>query len=165
MIYVQQDFLDRVERRNETIRQKGGREINPERVVTDLEQAISEMGFDIGRIGTVLDKLHEQQEVSQFSNLHARLILNFSELLVRQQALNQESGYEELERSLAHAIEAAREKEIFTVGLCGSGGKIQTEADRCLSIPSSCTPRIQECHIMVGHILCEIIENQLFPRL
>lgn len=67
--------------------------------------------------------------------------------------------------NILKAIETARQKDIYTVGLCGSGGKIQSEADLCLSIPSTCTPRIQECHIMVGHILCEIIENQLYPRL
>lgn len=67
--------------------------------------------------------------------------------------------------NILKAIEAAKSKGIYTVGLCGSGGKILTEADICLNIPSDCTPRIQECHIMVGHIICEIVENQLYPRL
>ena len=67
--------------------------------------------------------------------------------------------------NILKAIEAAHQKDIYTVGLCGAGGKILSEANTCLNIPSSCTPRIQECHIMVGHIICEIVENQLFPRL
>ena len=116
-VYNQTRFLDMVEQRNKTIRKKGGREIDPDRVVTDLEQAISEMGFDIGRIGTLLDELQELQEVGQFSSLHTKLILNFSELLLRQQALNQESGYEELERLLAPAIEAARERLALDEGI------------------------------------------------
>ena len=67
--------------------------------------------------------------------------------------------------NILKAIEAAHQKGIYTVGLCGAGGKIMSKANTCLNMPSSCTPRIQECHIMVGHIICEIVENQLFPRL
>lgn len=68
-------------------------------------------------------------------------------------------------RNILNAIEVARSKGIFTVGLCGNGGKILQQADVCLSVPSNCTPRIQECHILIGHILCEIVENTLFSRL
>ena len=67
--------------------------------------------------------------------------------------------------NILNAIEAARLKGIFTVGLAGTAGEIQQRADICLNVPSKSTPRIQECHILIGHILCEIVENNLFARL
>ncbi len=67
--------------------------------------------------------------------------------------------------NILKAIEASRQAGIYSVGLTGEAGKIQDIADICLHIPSSCTPRIQECHILIGHIICEIVENNLFPRL
>ncbi len=67
--------------------------------------------------------------------------------------------------NILKAIAAAKQKDIYTVGLAGAGGKIQHAVDSCLNIPSDCTPRIQECHIMIGHIICEIVENKLFARL
>jgi len=60
------------------------------------------------------------------------------------------------------AFEVAKKMGIMTVALTGaSGGKMQEAADYCIAIPSSDTPRIQECHILVGHILCEIVEEAL----
>jgi len=67
--------------------------------------------------------------------------------------------------NILKAIAASRQAGIYTVGLSGTGGAIQQHADTCLNVPSSCTPRIQECHILIGHILCEIVENNLFARL
>jgi D-sedoheptulose 7-phosphate isomerase len=67
--------------------------------------------------------------------------------------------------NILKAIDASRAKGIYSVGLAGKGGAIQQSADSCISIPSSCTPRIQECHIMIGHIICEIVENTLFARM
>ncbi len=67
--------------------------------------------------------------------------------------------------NILRAMQAAKAKNIFCVGLAGEGGKIQQLADICLSVPSTCTPRIQESHIMIGHIICEIVENNLFARL
>lgn len=67
--------------------------------------------------------------------------------------------------NILRAMQAAKSKDILCVGLAGAAGKIQKEADICLSIPSTCTPRIQESHIMIGHIICEIVENRLFARL
>jgi D-sedoheptulose 7-phosphate isomerase len=50
-----------------------------------------------------------------------------------------------------------------TIGFTGrDGGMIKDIVDVCLMVPSSDTPRIQECHITIGHILCSIIENELF---
>lgn len=67
--------------------------------------------------------------------------------------------------NILNAIEACRQANIYTVGLAGEGGAIQNKADICLNVPSCNTPRIQECHILIGHIICEIVENNLFARL
>lgn len=60
------------------------------------------------------------------------------------------------------ALAKAREKGAFTVGFTGAtGGKMKDAVDCCLCVPSTDTPRIQECHILMGHILCEIVEARL----
>ena len=64
--------------------------------------------------------------------------------------------------NILRAFDKARTLGIITIGMAGQGGAIQQAADLCLSVPASSTPRIQECHILIGHILCEIIETQLF---
>ena len=65
--------------------------------------------------------------------------------------------------NVVEAINIAKEKKLFTIGFTGrSGGKIKEIADICLQVPSDDTPRIQEIHIMIGHIICEIIEKDLF---
>jgi len=61
------------------------------------------------------------------------------------------------------AMEAARRMNVSTVALTGrSGGKLVTAAEHCIRIPSDETPRIQEAHILTGHILAEIAEAELF---
>ncbi len=61
------------------------------------------------------------------------------------------------------ALEAARAKGISTIGLTGkSGGKMGGMCDIALKMPSSNTPNIQECHIMFGHIICQMIEDTIF---
>src|SRR3972149_3296958 len=59
---------------------------------------------------------------------------------------------------------AAKEMGIKTIGLTGNNrdSLICRLSDYCISVPSSSTPRIQEAHILIGHILCEFIENELF---
>lgn len=65
--------------------------------------------------------------------------------------------------NVIEAINVAKEKKLFTIGFTGrSGGKLKEIADICLQVPSDDTPRIQEIHIMLGHIICEIIEKDLF---
>ncbi len=65
-------------------------------------------------------------------------------------------------RNVLLAMEAARERRITTVALTGqSGGLLKDLVDICLRIPSVETPRIQECHIMLGHIVCEIVEQEV----
>lgn len=67
-------------------------------------------------------------------------------------------------KNVLAAIEKAKEKNIVTVGLAGSGGAIQNSCDYCISVPSTDTARIQECHIMIGQIICGYIETTLFGR-
>lgn len=62
--------------------------------------------------------------------------------------------------NIIQALKKAKEKGLITVGLTGSGGGTLLQvADYCLRIPSEETPRIQEAHILLGHILCEIIDE------
>jgi D-sedoheptulose 7-phosphate isomerase len=66
-------------------------------------------------------------------------------------------------RNVLAAAEAAKGKGLMTVGMTGrTGGQLRGIVDWCLCIPSDETPRVQECHILVGHILCEIVETELF---
>lgn len=66
--------------------------------------------------------------------------------------------------NIVKAFEVARQKGIITIGFTGStGGKLQPLSDYLINIPSDCTPRIQESHILVGHIICELVEAGLFP--
>lgn len=64
--------------------------------------------------------------------------------------------------NVLRAIEVARKLQMATVGLTGRGGKLGSVAEYCVRIPSDSTPRIQEAHILTGHILCEIVDQELF---
>lgn len=67
--------------------------------------------------------------------------------------------------NIVKAIETAKLKKMLVVGMTGeTGGKMATLCDILINVPSSCTPRIQEAHIMIGHIICEIIESTIFPK-
>ncbi len=67
--------------------------------------------------------------------------------------------------NIIKAIDSAKKKGMIVIGMTGmSGGKMATLCDVLLNVPSVCTPRIQESHIMIGHIICEIIESQIFPK-
>ena len=69
-------------------------------------------------------------------------------------------------RNIIRAFEAAKSKSIYTVALTGlSGGTMKKIADCAICVPSEETPRIQECHILAGHIICEIVEETLFGQL
>jgi len=66
-------------------------------------------------------------------------------------------------KNILNAFDSAREKNIFTVALVGKdGGEMAKKADIALIVPSNSTPRIQESHILIGHILCDIIEKEIF---
>jgi D-sedoheptulose 7-phosphate isomerase len=63
-----------------------------------------------------------------------------------------------------NAMAKARELNIKTIGLTGlTGGKLQEVTDILLNVPSEITARIQESHILIGHILCDLIEKAMFP--
>ena len=65
--------------------------------------------------------------------------------------------------NILKAIEAARQQKMIVVGMTGAtGGAMADQCDYLLKVPSKNTPRIQEAHIMLGHILCELIEERLF---
>ena len=60
------------------------------------------------------------------------------------------------------AFELAKETEMKTIALCGSNtAKLKKFADHIIKVPSSSTQRIQEAHITVAHIICEIVESSL----
>ena len=61
------------------------------------------------------------------------------------------------------AVEQARKIGMITIGFLGkSGGSLNKMVDFPLVIPSDDTPRIQECHILIGHIICDLVEKGLF---
>lgn len=67
--------------------------------------------------------------------------------------------------NIRRALRVARERALVTVGLTGrQGGDMPECCDYCLRVPSDSTPRIQEGHILIGHVLCSIIEQRIFPR-
>jgi D-sedoheptulose 7-phosphate isomerase len=65
--------------------------------------------------------------------------------------------------NIVKAFETAREKGVITVGLTGeTGGSMKTLSDYLLNVPSIDTPRIQESHILLGHIICQLVEEEYF---
>lgn len=65
--------------------------------------------------------------------------------------------------NILQAFEVCREKGVRTIALTGaSGGKMKALSDLLINIPSTDTPRIQEAHITVGHIICELVEQAMF---
>jgi len=65
--------------------------------------------------------------------------------------------------NIIKAFETAREKGVVTVGFTGAGGgKMKDLSDYLFDVPSKNTPRIQESHIMIGHIICELVEERYF---
>ena len=66
-------------------------------------------------------------------------------------------------KNIVNAFEMAKQKGMHTIGFTGQGGgKMAENADHLLDVPSADTPRIQECHILLGHILCQLVEAQYF---
>jgi D-sedoheptulose 7-phosphate isomerase len=65
--------------------------------------------------------------------------------------------------NIVKAFETAREQGITTIGMTGEGGgKLKGLSDHLIAIPSRNTPRIQEAHMLLGHIICELVEEQYF---
>ncbi|MDE2215662.1 MAG: D-sedoheptulose 7-phosphate isomerase [Planctomycetota bacterium] len=66
-------------------------------------------------------------------------------------------------KGILNAVQIAKNLGAVTIGFTGKdGGLLKNAVDICLKIPSNNTPRIQECHITVGHIVCSIVERELF---
>ncbi len=66
-------------------------------------------------------------------------------------------------KGILNAVQIAKNLGAVTIGFTGKdGGFLKNAVDICLKIPSNNTPRIQECHITVGHIVCSIVERELF---
>jgi len=65
--------------------------------------------------------------------------------------------------NIQEAIETCKSKDMVTIGLTGaSGGRMKDLCNHCLCVPSSSTPRIQECHLVIEHTICAYVEQQIF---
>jgi len=67
--------------------------------------------------------------------------------------------------NVLYGVATANKANLITIGLTGrSGGKLRSIVKECICVPSDETPRIQECHTLVGHILSQIVEQELFGQ-
>ena len=67
--------------------------------------------------------------------------------------------------NVVRAMQKAKELGMLTVGLTGKdGGKMKDICDIMICVPSVDTPRIQEAHILIGHVICQLIEEEMFPN-
>jgi D-sedoheptulose 7-phosphate isomerase len=67
--------------------------------------------------------------------------------------------------NVVKALVKAKELGMITVGFTGeTGGKMKAHCDYLVAIPSKDTPRIQECHMLLGHSICEMVEMMIFPE-
>ena len=135
----------------------------------DAQHIAAELTFRMGRTRAAIAALALTTDTSiltAVSNDHA-----FDHVFARQiQALGREgdialaistSGNS---TNVIEAIEEARRSGIKSVGLLGNdGGRARALVDLALIVPHPDTPRIQEVHIEVGHIICQLIEDELFP--
>ena len=65
--------------------------------------------------------------------------------------------------NIINAFEAAKQKKMITIGFTGlTGGQMKSVSDYLINIPSTDTPRIQESHILIGHIVCQLVEEKYF---
>lgn len=65
-------------------------------------------------------------------------------------------------KNVIAAVAAAKQRGIVTVALCGAGGQLRELCDHALCIPSTHTPRIQENHILIGHVICALVEEWIW---
>lgn len=66
-------------------------------------------------------------------------------------------------KNIVEAFKIAKEKAMITIGFTGeTGGAMKSLSDYLINIPSTDTPRIQECHMLLGHIICQLVEEKLF---
>lgn len=68
-------------------------------------------------------------------------------------------------KNILYAYDVCKELGISIISMTGeTGGKMKEASDLLLNVPSTDTPRIQESHIMIGHIICELVESTIFPK-
>lgn len=67
--------------------------------------------------------------------------------------------------NVLRAFEACKDLKVTSIALCGLGGDLEGVVDYALRAPSHHTPRIQECHILIGHMICAEVELQMFGHL
>ncbi len=68
-------------------------------------------------------------------------------------------------KNIVNAFEVAKDKQMITIAFTGStGGKLKKHSDHLINIPSDDTPRIQESHITLGHIICQLVEEIYFAE-
>ena len=65
-------------------------------------------------------------------------------------------------KNVLRAVHEASRRRLITVALCGLGGQLASMADHVIAVPSRETPRIQEAHITIGHVICGIVEEAMF---
>lgn len=68
-------------------------------------------------------------------------------------------------KNILAAFEACKALGVMSVALCGQGGELEGKVDMVLRVPSTHTPRIQECHILIGHALCAQVELAIFGHM
>jgi D-sedoheptulose 7-phosphate isomerase len=67
--------------------------------------------------------------------------------------------------NVLRALDVCKQKGILSIGFTGeTGGKMSDKCDICIKVPSNDTPRIQESHILIGHIICCLVEQELFSE-
>ena len=96
-----------------------------------------------------------------FANVYARMVEaagNAGDILI---ALSTSGNSE----NVVKAVETANGKGMKTISFTGNGGgKLKGITQLLIDIPSNDTPRIQECHMLLGHIICEMVEANMFPK-
>ena len=67
-------------------------------------------------------------------------------------------------KNVVHAAQTAKDLGLINIGMVGRGGELAKHIDYLFKVPSDTTARIQETHITIAHILCDLVERQLFPK-
>jgi len=68
-------------------------------------------------------------------------------------------------KNIIEALHECKRKGIISIGLTGkNGGQMKELCDYCICVPSNETPRVQEAHILIGHIICSVVEEGLFGK-
>ena len=67
--------------------------------------------------------------------------------------------------NVLRAFDVCKDLQVTSIALCGLGGELEDKVDFALRAPSRHTPRIQECHILIGHMICAEVELQVFGHL